>query len=216
VPSDPKLPHGEFSKSDLDHLERVLAKPVDEPHGHQQIEVDQKFEAIGASPNRLSDDYEWVILGLAYCLIKIDRSLMEAYQYSLGKSVALKTYQAPHPLIDVNGSSEWRLNPWSGIIQGLERDRIQGFVDYVRSYRFHRTDTGHQWFCRFEQVVLADPFSQEPAKHNVWLALPTNLSLRRFMHVMTPGLGQHAPLIGMASYKVPVGDLSLHSWPPGV
>jgi hypothetical protein len=202
MPSDaelPRLPNGEFDKRDLDRMGEVLRQPVNEAHGHGQIEVEQRFEAIEPSPNGLDDDRSWFILGLAYCLIKIDRSLMEAYQYSLGQSLRLKTHQAARPLIDVNGSTEWPANPWSGIIQGIERQHAQAFVNYLESYKFHRRDTGQVWQCQVVHTAIADPFSQAPRKLMASVALPCNTTLRRALKIVAPAFGAAPPLVGMVS-----------------
>ncbi len=129
--------------------------------------------------NGLDGEHEWFILGLAYCMIKIDTSLIEAYRDALGQSLKIKSHLAPRPLLYVQGSDSWERNPWAGTIQGIPAEHARSFIDFAATHVFRRNDTGHDWLCNFRQVTLWDPFTPYGHEVKVWVALPRNTTLRR-------------------------------------
>jgi hypothetical protein len=207
MPSQPSIP--DFTNppdsivdpKDVEQLHRTLAVPEDQPFRYQKIEVEKRFEEFDALPNSLNPEMGWFILGLAYCMIRIDRSLMEAYRYSLGHSFVLSTYQVGRPLLAVNGSTAWAENEWSGIIQGVEPTHVQSLIDYLESYQFNRHDTKHCWRIRFKSTTIVDPFASGDRKVRAYIALPQNITQQRGMIVASPALGSAIPMIGMVRTK---------------
>ncbi len=191
-------PPSEFDPGDSQHLARVIRDPAGVPLHRHKIEVEQRFEEI-TTTRALSSDYDWVILGLAYCLIKIDTSLIEAYRDALGESIQIKSHLADHPLVLVRGSSSWDSNPWAGTIQGLPLEHMGPFIDYVATHVFRRHDTGHDWICNFKQIEIPDPFSPLDRHVTAWVALPRNTTLKRSL-VLEPllGVGNWPPVASMA------------------
>ncbi len=155
-------------------------------HRHA-IDVEANTEQVVPAAE-LRGDYTWFILGLAYCMIKIDRSLIEAYRSALGKSVPVLTHRADRPLTSMEGSQAYDSNPWSGTIQGIPREHARDFIDYAASFEFLRKDTGHSWICNFQEVNLADPFGGVRLVPT-WVALPCNTTLKRVAVVSAGNIG---------------------------
>jgi hypothetical protein len=187
---------------DQQHLQDVLKDPIGVPVHHRKIDVEKRFEAI-TSASSLPGDYTWFLLGLAYCLIKVDRSLIEAFQSAMGKNVPLLTHQSAHPLVYMRGSDAWSRNPWSGIVQGIPHEHAQAFVDYVVSFKFHKADTGEDWCCGFQETQIMDPFLVTTRVAlpvvNLWVATPQNLTLGRRVSQATPMVNGNPPVFGITS-----------------
>ncbi len=176
----------------------MIADPVGVPVHHTKIEAAKRYETVEPATS-LSEEFSWFFLGLAYCVIKIDRSLFEVYQSAGGISVPIKSHRADHPIASVQGADEFDRNPWSGTIQGISHFHARPFMDFISSYEFARKDTGDNWRCTFQQVRITDPLvTGEKRPVDCWFALPVNLTKKRYVRLNnTPGIFLSKPIFGM-------------------
>jgi hypothetical protein len=197
TPDIPILPTS-FDPDDSQRLERILRRPAGVGHSRHSVETEQRFEGIEPS-QPLDPALSWFYLGFAYALIRVDRSLFEAYQDALGKNIAIRSYRADYTLVPMQGSKSWSTNPWSGTIQGIEASHAKPFIDYIASFLFRRQDSGQEWTCGFMETMLQDPFSGPGQQVAVWVACPTNETLKRQVQV-TSGLLGH-PVCSIVSLE---------------
>ncbi len=189
-------PPTEFDPTERQRLIRVTADPTGVPVHRHKLDVEQRFEEV-TTASVLEGGHQWFVLGLAYCMVKVDRSLIEAYRDALGESIKILTHQAPRPLLEVMGSEAWRANPWSATIQGIPDSHAMPFIDYISSFMFRRQDTGHDWSCGFRELVITDPFFATPRQVTCWVALPRNMTLRRRLEVTSTSLNGSIPVVSM-------------------
>jgi hypothetical protein len=183
----------------LERAKQVTSAPAGEPVHHTTIDAEKRFESITPATG-LDPDLQWYCLGLAYCLIKIDRSLFEVFQAAGNLSMPIQTHQADHPIMQIPGVNLVG-NPWSGIVQGIPPRHGAAFREFVSSYQFNRIDTGDQWCCTFQDIRSGDPMvSGERRGVNIWYALPHNLTTKRRIALLRePGLMLADPILGVVS-----------------
>lgn len=191
IPGLPKIQPTEFSVAEMTRLQGISAKPAGIISGSAKMDADKRFEEI--EPGRpLSSDYAWFCLGLAYCMVKIDRSLMEVFQSAGNQTFQLRTYRADTALCVVDKAA-YHTNPWSATIQGLPRNLGQKFADFVSTYEFIRKDTGDHWNVRWLSTQIRDPFMNGHLV-DVHYAMPVNITKKRKFMQVSRGL---VPVLGM-------------------
>lgn len=180
----PPIEPSSFDPASLSKVQKILANPAGAISGRSSFDALQRYEEI--EPGRpLDSEYGWFCLGLAYAMVKVDRSLFEVFMSAANQNFRLRTYGALRPLCSVPGS-EYHTNPWSGTVQGIPaashrgHDLPQVFADFVSSYQFKRKDTGHTWRIRFQSLEVPDPFSPGHGA-TIHYALPVNETKRRKM-----------------------------------
>lgn len=191
------IPHS-IEPGALARARQITSDPADTPVHHTTIDADQRFESVVPATG-LDPAYQWFCLGLAYCLIKIDRSLFEVFQAAGNLSIPIKTHRADRSIIDIPASN-YEVNPWSAMIQGIPREHGRNFIDFIASYKFDRKDTGHQWCCNFQELRCADPLASEASRAavNIWFALPRNMTTGRQITILRPpGLLLDRPVFGV-------------------
>jgi hypothetical protein len=175
--------------------------------GHSQILADKRFED-GQQSRWLDESLTWVHLGLAYVLIRIDRSLIEVFNASAfaGDQMEVRTVRAEGPVAEVVGG-DYSANPWGYIVQGLPAAKAKAFIDFVASYKFVRRgeDRTVEYWCNFQEIECNDPTAPDanpPRKVKVWFALPARQ--HRQMAYMGPDLGARPgpPRFCMVAEKV--------------
>jgi hypothetical protein len=186
------------SAYDPDEL-RAMVETFNAPHGvpahSTQIDAEQRHEEL--EPGRpLDPELTWFSLGLAYSLIKIDRSLFEVYQAAGNFTIPVRSYQAAEPIISAPGS-EYHTNPWIAIVQGIPASHRRPFIDFVASYLFSRGATKYR--CGFQEIRVRDPFAESGVP--VWFALPDNTTARRRVVVaQSSGLWLTPPVMKVETY----------------
>lgn len=191
LPGLPKIQPTEFSPAEMARLRGIGTKPAGIVSGVARMDAEKRFEELEAG-QPLSSDYAWFCLGLAYCMVKIDRSLFEVFQSAGNRSFALKTHRADSALCTVDKAS-YHTNPWSATVQGLPRNLGQTFADFVSSYEFVRKDTGDTWKVEWLSAPVHDPFV---AGHvvDIHYAMPVNVTKKRkFMQLWR----HQVPVLGM-------------------
>jgi hypothetical protein len=146
--------------------------------GHSTVEAAKRFEDQHRPVRELDPGLAWIHLGLAYVMIRIDRSLFEVFNAAAeaGRHINPVNVETPGPVAHVNGA-EYHRNPWSRILQGVPKDRIREFVDFAASYRFVRRlpdGTEKSYWCNFKELECLDFISeaQEPPRVSIYYALP--------------------------------------------
>jgi hypothetical protein len=189
----------EYDVKEYQRIKQVIADPAGVPLHHTKIDAEKRHETP-TSTAQLSEEFKWFYLGFAYCLIKVDRSLLEIFQSAASKTIPIRTHKAPNPIVRVQGA-DFGKNPWAYIIQGIPRPLAQQFADFIASYQFNRPDTGEHWCCDFKEVRIADPFFTTYRRGvDIMVALPANLTKkRRFRLVSEPSLLLEPPVFGAAN-----------------
>lgn len=179
-------------------MRAVGSDPANTPLHHTKIDADKRYEE--ATPTTALDPtFDWFVLGFAYCLVRIDRSLFEVFQAAGNLTLPLKTHRSQGQLASVIGA-DLSGNSWMYIVQGVPKAYTQRFMDFVASYRFVRRDTAEDWCCTFQAVRIHDPFSGDRSVSEVWYALPHNLTRGRRLTLMNEAtrLLLQTPEFGMA------------------
>lgn len=191
IPGLPKIQPTEFSVAEMARLQGINRKPAGLISGTAKMDAERRFEEL--EPGRsLSSDYAWFCLGLAYCLVKIDRSLFEVFQAAGNQSFQLKTYRADKALCHID-RAKYHENPWSATVQGLPHNLAVQFSDFVSSYDFVRKDTGDTWKVEWISAQMNDPF-HESHLVDIHYAMPVNVTKRRkFMMIARAAV----PILGM-------------------
>ncbi len=186
----------EYSVEEYQRIKQVISDPVGVPVHHTTVDAEKRHETP-TSASELASEFKWFYLGFAYCLIKVDRSLLEVFQSAANKTIPVRTHKSPTPIVKVQGA-DFAKNPWAYIIQGIPANLAQTFADFVASYQFNRTDTGDKWRCTFQDVRIADPFFTTYKRGvDVMVALPVNTSAkRRFNLISEPSLFLETPVFG--------------------
>lgn len=145
--------------------------------GHSRIEADKRFEE-GEYVRWLDDSLTWIHLGFAYVLIRIDRSLFEAFNASAlaGDQIQVRTVRTEGQVAAIHGG-DYGSNPWSHVLQGVPKERAKAFIDFVASYRFVRKGPPDvQYLCNFQEIQCADPSVPDarPGRRlPIWFAMPS-------------------------------------------
>src|SRR5690348_9484616 len=97
------LPHS-IEPGAVAQAKKVLHDPVGVPVHHTTIDAEERHENPEPTSG-LAPGYTWFCLGLAYCLIRIDRSLFEVFQAAKNKTLPVRTHRADQAISAVNGSN---------------------------------------------------------------------------------------------------------------
>ncbi len=176
----------------------IREDPANTPIHHTKIDADQKYESI-VPATRLADGYTWFVLGFAYCLVKVDRSLFEVYQAAGNITISVKSHRAEKPLFRILGSDMAMGNPWAYTIQGIPTAHAKPFIDFISSFRLTRQ--ANDWCCNFEEINILDPFSAERHVVSTWFALPGNIDRQRRVSLANGAtrLRLETPIFGMSN-----------------
>jgi len=189
-----------LNPSEAEEATKVLRRPVNEPAGHTDLKELRAahIEEISPSPARLDHDKLWFFPGLAYCMMRMDRSLFELYSWATDKAVSVMSYRADKPIALFHGA-DISDNPWFYTVQGVDQGLGKLFSDYISTYRFRDSKRNAEWRLVPTATRIADPFANSEGI-DVTLLLPANLtSNRRVVIVQEPGLRLQQLILGVVS-----------------
>jgi len=137
---------------------KLLQKdPLPKPHQGDRVltNVPKHSEQYHKAPDRLDPGMCWVIPGLAYMQLRMDKSLFDLCSWARNLPVPVVSHLAPKQLF----VTPWeQYGPWFQSIQGISKADSLFCLSYLESFEFRR-DMTERWVLRFEPVPILDPFN---------------------------------------------------------
>lgn len=159
----------------------ALRVPGDTPLGGDTLSelASPTRESIMPDPPYLDPELCWVMPGLLYCVMGLDKSVFHLFSWAMKRDVQVCTHLAPTALIDLVSSSS-KGHPWLGTVQGVSPELSGRLVDYIESFRFN-DPRGNAWCACAHQMRIRDPFSAQDTGVSVVLFLPECLTTGRWL-----------------------------------
>lgn len=184
-----------------DKAHEILRRPSNVPMGHTDLSEARPAhkEDITNPRGALSPNMVWILPGLAYCMVGIDKSLFELYSNHADKVVKVTTHRSETPLFHFDGVDTTR-NAWFYTIQGVEDEIGASFCDFVQSFLFNDQPKGLQWRITMRNARIADPFAKGKRRIgiNTVLFLPECITTKRRVTVIQePGLTLDKLVLGV-------------------
>lgn len=171
----------------------VLARPSGVPRGHERLGMLRKshVEEIAPSPKYLDRERTWFIPALAYCMMRMDRSLFELYSWAIDKDIDVVSYRTDSPLVTFSGVDISK-NPWFHTVQGAETPIAGAFTEYIKTYKFNDTINNVEWCLHAAPLRIADPFHDGEMRSGIdaIVFLPECMTTKRKVCVIK-GAGLH-------------------------
>lgn len=178
----------------------VLSRPSGVPRGHEQLGMLRKShtEEIAPSPKYLDRDRTWFVPALAYCMMRMDRSLFELYSWAIDKDIDVISHRTDRPITEFRGVDVSK-NAWFHTIQGIDSSLAGAFIEYIKTYKFNDKINSVEWCLHAVPLRIADPFSDGDIKSGIdaIVFLPECMTTKRKvcitreagLQLMTPELG---------------------------